>query len=132
MPALSVPAEVPGPLKRHWRRCRAGARKLARRIFYALLLHREGLEYRQAVLGRLVDEAVDLTAMTLSISRAASVGDPGAIALAELFCRHAWARIHARRAFTVGLDDASASVASEVMQGGYLPMENGILVREGE
>ena len=132
LPALHVPADVPAPLRRDWRRLRAGSRKLARRIFYALLLHREGLEHRQAVLGRLVDEAVDLTAMTLSISRASAVGDPGATALAGLFCRHAWARIHARRAFTVRLDDASASVAADVLRGAYLPMENGILVREGE
>ena len=131
-PSIGAPAQVPAPLRSHWRRLRAGSRKLARRIFYALMFHREGLEHRQAVLGRMVEEAVDLTAMSLSISRAASVKAPGATALAELFCRHAWARIHARRAFTVRLDKASASVARDVLSDVYLPMENGILIRDGE
>ena len=132
IPSLGVPAGIPTPLRGQWRRLRAGSRRLARRIFYALLIHRESLEHRQALLARLVDEAVDLTAMTLAVARAASRGDERSTALAGLFCRHAWARLHARRAFPVSLDHASAGLARDVLEDRHLDLERGILTNDDD
>jgi alkylation response protein AidB-like acyl-CoA dehydrogenase len=127
VPTGGTPAGVPSALRGHWGWARRGARALSRRIFHAMVRHGPGLEHRQALLGRIVDEGVDLTAMALAISRAASRNDASSAALADLFCRHARARIVARRTHPASLDAAGVRVAGEVLDGRHLALEQGIL-----
>jgi hypothetical protein len=82
-----------GALAGHVRFVERSTRKLARSIFYGMLVHRARLERKQAFLARIVDIAMDLFAMTASVLRAQSLrghcGAPAreAASLADLFCR---------------------------------------------
>jgi hypothetical protein len=92
-----------------------------------MVRHGARLEQRQGLLGRIVDEAVDLTTMALAISRAASRGDAASRELADLFCRHARARIAAARRLPTRLDLVGARVATRLMAGRYADLERGIV-----
>jgi alkylation response protein AidB-like acyl-CoA dehydrogenase len=122
-----TPSDLPPLLRRHWRFARRGVRRLSRRIFHAMLRHGPGLQHRQAVLGRIVDEGVDLFATTVAVARAASRGDPASVELADLFARHARARIRAARTARAALDRAGTRVAEAVLDGRYQALEAGIL-----
>lgn len=127
LPTFGVPSDIPSELRGHWRALRRGARRLARRMFYAMVRNGPALEHRQGVLGRLVDEGADLVVMGATISRAAQLGDPGSIELADLFCQHARARIDARHVVRDSLSRAGAKVAANVLAGRHLDLEAGIL-----
>jgi hypothetical protein len=111
IPAFSVPRQVPASLRGHWRAVERGARRLARRTLHGMLRHGPGLEHRQGLLGRLVDDGCDLLAMAASIARAGSRGDARSIALADLFCRHAREREKARHVHAWTLDRDTAAFA---------------------
>jgi alkylation response protein AidB-like acyl-CoA dehydrogenase len=115
VPAFTVPGGVPSALRGHWRALEAGSRRLARRTLYAMLRHGPGLEQRQALLGRLVDDGADLVAMAATISRAASKGDATSLALADVFCRHARARERARGTSPASLDRAGLALARDLI-----------------
>ena len=118
LPRLGTPAGVPAPLRGHWRALERGCRRLARRTLYAMLRFGPSLEHRQALLGRLVDDGSELIAMAATIARAGSRADARSIALADLFCRHALARVRARRASDAGLDRAGLDLARELIAPG--------------
>src|SRR2546426_2762395 len=88
-----------GSLAPHVRYVERGARRLARGVFHAMLRFGPKLEYRQAVLFRLVDVGAKLFAMAATCARARALQqrDPGAgrhaVELADLFCRQARGRI---------------------------------------
>ena len=126
-PGIGAPEGIPAPLGRHWGWMRRQVKRLARRITYAMVRHRAELEHRQGWLGRMVDEAVDLTAMALAMGRAASRGDKGSTELADLFCRHARRRILERHRTKQKLDKVGAAVAANVLQDAYLDLEQGIM-----
>lgn len=114
LPRLRVPAGLPAALRPSWRAYEAGSRRLARRTLYAMLRHGPGLEHRQGLLGRLVDDGSDLLAMAASLSRAASQGDARSLALATHFCAHAAARERARRALPSRVDREGHALAREL------------------
>ena len=113
-----------------------GARRLARNVFHAMVRFGPKLEYRQAVLFRLVDIGAELFAMAATCSRARGLlkSDPTAgaraVALADLFCREARARIAARYARLWHNDDTRTyRVAQEVLQGAHRWLERGMVER---
>jgi hypothetical protein len=122
-----TPADMPAALRGHWRWIERTSRGLARRILYAMLRFGPGLEHRQVLLGRLVDEGVELTAVAVTCARAASRGDGASVELADLFCRHARVRVAAARRRPARLDRAGREVAEHVLQGRYRSLEEGIL-----
>lgn len=75
------------------------SRRLARAVFYGMLLHRSGLARKQAFLRRVVKAGIDLFAIAATVSRAHRMvrdGQPDhreAVELADLFCRMARRRI---------------------------------------
>ena len=81
-----------GTLAKHIRFVDRSGRRLARALFHGILVHRASLEKRQAFLFRAVDIAIQLFAMTATISRAHALarrGDPAtreAHELTHLFC----------------------------------------------
>ncbi len=132
-PGIGAPAGIPPELRGHWAWSRRQVKRLSRRITYAMGRWRARLERRQGWLGRMVDEAVDLTAMSLSISRAASRGDRGSIELADLFCRHARSRIRERHHTPTALDRKASEVAAHLLLGHYTDLERGIVAEpEGD
>jgi len=92
------------------------------------------LEYRQAVLFRLVDVGAELFAMAATCARAQWLlkSDPAAgrrsVDLADLFCRQARARVDAKfRELWKNADTRAYGVAQEVLTGEHRWLERGIV-----
>ena len=123
-----------GALAGHLRFVGRRSRKLARTLFHAMVRFGPKLEQRQSVLFRLVDVGAELFAMTAAISRAETMsraGNRDAVAVADVFCRHARQRVDHlfRQAF--GPDDvATYQLAQRVVKEEMTWLEAGI-VREG-
>ena len=132
IPSFGTPDDIPSLLRGHWRWTRSNARRLARRILYAMARYGPGLEHRQALLARLVDEGVDLMAMAVTIARAASRREESSAELADLFCRHTRSRVRQRRLLRAADDRCGHRVGTGILDGRYPELETGILphVRE--
>jgi hypothetical protein len=71
LPFGSAPSGVPGRLAAHLRYASKTSRKLARRLFHAMVKHGPKLEREQILLGRFVEIGAELFAITATCSRAA-------------------------------------------------------------
>ena len=121
-----------GPLAPHVRYVARGARRLARGIFHSMVRFGPKLEYRQAVLFRLVDVGAELFAMAAACSRAQWLlgRDPEtgkrAVDLADLFCRQARGRINAKFGGLWRNEDAHTyRAAQDVLAGKHRWLEGG-------
>jgi alkylation response protein AidB-like acyl-CoA dehydrogenase len=111
-----------------------GARRLARGVFHAMLRYGPKLEYRQAVLFRLVDVGAELFAMAATCARAEALrardpaAGPRAVALAQLFCRQARGRIDAKfRELRRNTDVQAYDLAQDVLKGEHRWLEEGMV-----
>jgi alkylation response protein AidB-like acyl-CoA dehydrogenase len=120
-----------GTLAKHLRYVARTTRHLGRSIFHAMLRFQAKLERKQSVLFRAVDIGAELFAMSAACVRAqmlAKQGNREAIALADVFCRHARARIAERFEALFGPDDdATYRLAREVLDGRHRWLEEGII-----
>lgn len=123
-----------GPLAGHVRYLERAARRLARGVFHAMIRFGPKLEYRQAVLFRLVDAGAELFAMAASCARAQWLlrqdGATGkrAVELADLFCRQARRRVQHKFAGLWRNDDVRTyRTAQEVLGGEHLWLERGMV-----
>src|SRR5213083_1592978 len=121
-----------GPLAPHLRYVARGARRLARGIFHSMVRFGPKLEYRQAVLFRLVDVGAELFAMAAACSRAQwllgrdSTTGKRAVELADLFCRQARGRINAKfRGLWRNEDGHTYRAAQDVLAGKHRWLERG-------
>lgn len=106
---------------------RASAR-LALALFHAMAANGPKLERRQVLLGHLMDIGTDLFAMAATCSYAASLGEPSAVELADLFCRRTKVRV--RETFgrlRRGDERATRGIAKGVLAGKLRWMEEGII-----
>ena len=130
LPRRAIPQAktLPRSLKRHLRFVERASRMLARDLFHMLLRHRQGLQRKQQVLGRLVDSGAELFAMTAVLARAAAPDRPvGCEALADLFCRQARRRIKGWHKEIYCNDDRFAyRRARDLLDGGYPWLEENI------
>ena len=123
-----------GPLAKHVRYVDRNARRLARGVFHAMVRFGPKLEYRQAVLFRLVDVGAELFAMAATCARArwllrqnAATGKR-AVALADLFCREARGRIQGKfKQLWRNADAAGYQVAQDVLRGEHRWLEKGMV-----
>jgi len=95
------------------------------------------LEYRQAVLFRLVDVGAELFAMAATCSRAQWLAktDPAAgrraVEVADLFCRQARGRVNGKfRELWRNVDTRAYRLAQEVLQGEHRWLERGMVELE--
>ncbi len=120
-----------GPLATHLRFVGRRSRKLARTLFHAMVRFGPKLEQRQSVLFRLVDVGAELFAMTAAISRAktmAVAGNADAMAVADVFCRHARTRVDNLFQEAFGPNDvATYQLAQRVVRGESTWLEAGIV-----
>ena len=123
-----------GPLARHLRHVERSARRLARSVFHAMMRFGPKLEYRQAVLFRLVDVGAELFAMAATCSRAQWLArtDPAAgrraLQVADLFCRQARARVKVKFAeLWRNADTKAYRVAQEALAGEHRWLERGMV-----
>jgi alkylation response protein AidB-like acyl-CoA dehydrogenase len=126
-----------GPLGGQLRYVERGARRLARGVFHAMVRFGPKLEYRQAVLFRLVDVGAELFAMAAVCARAQwlSRHDPAAgrraVELAALFCRQARGRVEAKfRELRRNADTRAYRVAQEALAGEHRWLERGMVELE--
>ncbi|BCR06955.1 putative acyl-CoA dehydrogenase FadE10 [Desulfuromonas versatilis] len=131
LPRFQTPGalQLPGGLGRHLRFLERATRRLARDLFHMIALHRQGLQRKQKVLGRLVDSGAELFAMAAVLSRAAAPGaQAGELELAELFCRQARRRLaHLHRAVYLNDDRFAYRCARQVLEGRFPILEENIL-----
>jgi hypothetical protein len=131
LPRFTTPGgvAVSGKLTKHLRFVERATRRLARDLFHMMVLHRQGLQKKQMVLGRLVDTGTELFTMSAVISRAASPrAERGAERLADLFCRQARRRVaDQHRAVYCNDDTLTYRVAREVLDGAYPLLEDNLL-----
>ncbi len=127
-----------GPLAQHIRYVERGARRLARSVFHAMVRFGPKLEYRQAVLFRLVDVGAELFAMAATCARAQWLlkRDPAAgrraVAVADLFCRQARGRVRTKfKDLWRNTDVRTYRVAQEVLQGEHQWLERGMVELDG-
>ena len=122
-------AVASGRLVRHLNFVERAARRLARDLFHMMVRHRQGLQRRQLVLGRLVDSGAELFAMSAVIARASTPLAPaGAEELADLFCRQARRRLRAlHRAIYRNDDRADYKLARRVLDGGFPWLQDNIV-----
>ncbi len=123
-----------GPLAGHVRYVDRKSRRLARTLFHTIIRFGPGLERRQAVLGRLVDNGGDLLAMIASCVRAVKLvkenpADSTPFELADAACRLARRRIDARFKAVFRNDDAAVyKVARGAMADRYEWLEQGVIL----
>ena len=123
-----------GALARHVRFVERNARRLARGVFHSMLRFGPKLEFRQAVLFRLVDVGGELFAMAATCARARllaardPVGGGHAVQMADLFCRQARGRVRAKfKGLWRNEDVPTYRVAQEVLDGKHLWLEQGMV-----
>src|SRR5437763_1258349 len=123
-----------GPLAQHVRYVERNSRRLARGVFHAMVRFGPKLEYRQAVLFRLVDVGAELFAMAATCARAQWLlkSDPEAgrraVDLADLFCRQARARVAGKfRELSRNADTRAYRLAQEVLQSEHRWLERGMV-----
>ena len=122
-----------GPMAGHLRFVERTSRRLARTIFHSMLRFGPKLEKKQAVLGRIVEIGAELFMMTAAALKARRMvekdpSDRTPIALADLFCRHARRRVHARfDELFDNEDSATYQVARQAMSGELEWLERGIV-----
>ena len=123
-----------GALASHIRYVERAARRLARSVFHSMIRFGPQLEYRQAVLFRLVDVGAELFAMAAACSRARmllaedrTTGER-AVRVADLFCRQARGRIQSKFGGLWRNEDVPTyRTAQEVLKGEHLWLEQGMV-----
>ncbi len=128
-----------GSLAEHVRMVERSSRRLARSIVYGMGRWQARLEFRQSFLGRLVDIAAELFAMTCACVRAQMLGreNPaqaaGAAELADLFCRGSRRRVDRLFHELIHNDDADDyRTAQRVLEGEFVWAEAGIIDPAGD
>src|SRR5439155_1013815 len=113
---------VPPVLRRHLRYAARTSRKLARRLFHAMLVHGPKLERQQVLLGRFVDIGTEVFAITAACARAAALIARGGnaeewLSLVERFCRSS----RLRRAPSLSPFDGETVAEGRVRGGSWSP-----------
>ena len=133
--AAPIRPHAPG-ISRHLRYAARASRKLARSIFHAMLRHGPKLERQQLLLGRFVDIAAELFAITATCLRAERlIQDDGdgaekaeLINLADYFCRVSRLRIEEKFGeVRRNADRAGYRLAQQVLAGKHVDLEKGIV-----
>lgn len=115
-------------LARHVRWAERAARRLARRLFHAMIRFGPKLEREQVLLGRFVDIATELFAITVTCSRAESLGNHDACAVADYFCGLSRSRVAQLFAgVSSNSDRAGYKLAQRLLSGEEAWLEDGIL-----
>ena len=115
-------------LARHLRWAERASRRLARRLFHAMIRFGPKLEREQVLLGRFVDIATEIFAITATCARAESLGNHDACAVADCFCGLARARVAQLFAgVSSNSDRAGYKLAQRLLSGEEAWIEDGIL-----
>jgi hypothetical protein len=120
---------------KHLRYASRASRRLARRLFHAMVVNGPKLEREQVLLGRFVEIGAELFAIAATCSRAASIAKTAAAAereevlqLADYFCASAKLRIERNfNGLRRNTDRAGYKLAQTVLKNTVKPLEEGIV-----
>jgi hypothetical protein len=127
-PARAGKVSLHSALARHVRWAERATRRLARRLFHAMIRFCPKLEREQVVMGRFVDIATEIFAITATCARAESLGNHDACGVADYFCVLARARITQLFAgVSSNSDRAGYKLAQRLLSGEESWIEDGIL-----
>jgi alkylation response protein AidB-like acyl-CoA dehydrogenase len=116
-----------GSLAQHVRFLDRSARRLARQLDTGKARWGSGIGERQLFLGRVVDIAAELYAMSAACVYAKALDD-SAVELADAFCRHSRRRVaELWDQLWVNTDEHDAVVAARVLADSYTWLEEGVL-----
>lgn len=135
MPVLSAgdTRGVPGKLVPHLFYAKRASRRLARGIFHAIMIHRQGMAKKELLAARFVDAGSGIFATAAVCAYAANRIGGGVPAtevtpLADLFCRMARARIDRTfRDMRRNQDGSFKDVSRKVLEGRYAWLESDIV-----
>ncbi len=121
-----------GKLAQHFKFVERTSHKLARNLFYYMMVYRQKLEARQHILGRLVDIGTDLFVMSATCSYAVHLQkerqDDTPIELANYLCLMMRRQIKNNfRALSDNDDRAGNALAKSVIQGNMKWLEEGVI-----
>lgn len=128
-----LPPGLPADLAAHLKWVQRASKRLARRTFQRMLRYGPKLERKEMLLNRFVDIGVELTVMSATCARAASLyaknsGDRSPLELADLFCRMARSRVeNLFRAVADNCDARTNHVAAGVLEGRFRWLETGYI-----
>lgn len=112
----------------HLRFIHRASRKVARQVFHGMIYFGPGLQNRQMYLFRLVDIAVELHAMSASISYARKLNHDDAMDLALLYCENARYKINNLfEDLWHNSDKEKYKLARKIEKDEYLWLEKGII-----
>ena len=137
-PARWLPRGLPfafadyGPLGKHMGWVSRNSNRLARNLFHLMILNGPALERRQVLLGRVVDIAVELFAVSCACARARHMaeheGKPEALELADAYAKIARRRVQALFKGLWSNDDRSSyKLAQAAVAGRYAWLEQGVM-----
>ena len=136
LPSLSgIPSDVNGKLKGHLKYVARNSRRLARRLFHAMIKFGPKLEREQVLLGRFVDIGTELFAMAATCSRAHALMRTASrekaaelTSLADYFCTSARLRIeHYFHGLTHNADAKGYRLAQHVLKEDVSVLSDGIV-----
>jgi alkylation response protein AidB-like acyl-CoA dehydrogenase len=125
-----------GPLEKYFVFINGTSHKIARKIFYYMAVHKQKLERKQMILGRLMEAGTDLFAMSAVCSYATALhkknpADDTPLKLADYFCTMAERRINNQFAALADNDDKKANeLAKSVLTENYDWLEEGVFSME--
>ena len=130
-----IPRGTNPKLARHLRYAQSTSRKLARRLFHAMVRFGPKLEREQVLLGRFVDIGAEIFAITATCSRAQSLVARGtkdqgaeALQLADFFCRASRLRIEEKfRGIGHNCDAQGYRLAQNVLKQEFGCLKDGIV-----
>jgi hypothetical protein len=115
-------------LARHVRWAERTSRRMARRLFHAMVRFGPKLEREQVLLGRFVDIATELFAITATCARAEAIADRDTREVADYFCKLARARVTQLFAGVSSNSDRTGyKFAQKLLAGEHAWIEDGIL-----
>lgn len=138
LPAMPNTAGMDPALKNHVRYAARQSKKLARKMFHAMVKHGPKLEREQMLLARFVDIGTELFAQTASATRAQALIEHGRdrkeiLALVEHFCAESRFRIDRNfRGIRTNNDPMGYRLAQDVLKGGSAWLFDGIVGQSSE
>ena len=124
---------LPSPLDEHMKFIRRTVKRLAKSIFYKMMIHQQRLANKQNILNRFVDIGGELFAMASVVSYTESLIRKGGdrknlLELSDLFCRQARNRIAGKfNEVSHNNDKISNAIAKRILRGSYEWLENDII-----
>jgi hypothetical protein len=121
----AIPKGVSPRLKKNFRFASKTTRKLARKLFHAMIKHGPALDKQQLLLARLSEIGAELFVICASTSRAQAIGTEEAIKIAEAICENSKIKIEEKfKSISRNNDKKNYSLSKKVLEGDYEFLES--------